>query len=104
MIIDSTSIRPSPSKLEDIENMTSPSNVEQIRASLGMTGYLWQFIRNYSITAAPLTDLLRNKEFASKKARNSQSLGEPEKRGPSIRQKKPQLHPQCSRSRTGITP
>ena len=55
------------SKLEAIEKMP-PSNVEELRAFLGMTGYLRQFIQNYSITAAPLTDLLRNKEFASKKA------------------------------------
>ena len=69
MIIDSTGIRPAPSKLEAIEKMPPPSNVEELQAFLGMTGYLRQFIQNYSITAAPLTDLLRNKEFASKKAR-----------------------------------
>ena len=69
MIIDSTVIRPAPSKLEAIEKMPPPSNVEELRAFLGMTGSLRQFIQNYSITAAPLTDLLRNKEFASKKAR-----------------------------------
>ena len=69
MIIDSTGIRPAPSKLEAIEKMSPPSNVEELRAFLGMTGYLRQFIQNYSITAAPLTYLLRNKEFASKKVR-----------------------------------
>ena len=31
--------------------------------------YLRQFVKKYSIIAAPLTDLLRNKDFASKKAR-----------------------------------
>ena len=69
MIIDSTGIRPAPSKLEAFEKMPPPSNVEELRAFLGMTGYLRQFIQNYSITAAPLTNLLKNKEFASKKAR-----------------------------------
>ena len=33
-----------------------------------MTGYL-RHVQNYSIAAAPLTDLLRNNEFALKKAR-----------------------------------
>ena len=69
MIIDSTGIRPALSKLEAIEKMPPPSNVEELRAFLGMTGYLRQFIQNYSITAAPLAYLLRNKEFASEKAR-----------------------------------
>ena len=69
MIIDSTGIRQAPSKLEAIEKMPPPSNVEELRGFLGMSGYLRQFIQNYSIFAAPLTDLLRNKEFASKKGR-----------------------------------
>ena len=57
MIIDSTGIRPSPSKLEAIEEMPPPSNIEDLRTFLGMTGYLRQFIQNYNITAAPLTYL-----------------------------------------------
>ena len=55
MIIDSTGITPSPSKLEIIEKMPPPSNVEELREFVGMIGYLRQFIRNYKITAAPLT-------------------------------------------------
>ena len=89
MIIDSTGIRPAPSKLEAIEKIPPPSNIEELRAFLGMTGY-WQFIRNYSITAAPRTSLLRNKKIASKKAGKFSSAwggGEAgaERRGPSIR-------------------
>ena len=68
MIIDSSSIRPSPSKGEAIEKIPPPSNVEELRAFLGMIGYMRQSIRNYSITAASLTYLLRIKEFASNKA------------------------------------
>ena len=44
MIIDSTGIRLSPSNLEAIEKMPPPSNVEELRAFLGMIGYLRQFI------------------------------------------------------------
>lgn len=43
--------------------------VEELRTFLGMTGYLRQFVPLYSVTAAPLTDILRHKEFASKRAR-----------------------------------
>ena len=69
MIIDSTGIRPSPSKLQAIAEMSRPQTVEELRTFLGMTGYLRQFVPLYSVTAAPLTNILRHKEFASKRAR-----------------------------------
>ena len=68
MIIDSTGSRPPPSKLEAIEKMPPPLNVEELRVFLVMIGYLRQFVRNYSIISVSLNDILRNKEFASKKA------------------------------------
>ena len=69
MVIASSGLRPAPSKLEAITKMPQPKNVEELRSFLGMTSYLRQFVKKYSIIAAPLTDLLRSKDFASKKAR-----------------------------------
>ena len=69
MIIDCTGMRPAPSKLDAIARMPCPRTVEDLRTFLGLTGYLRQFVPNYSLTAAPLTDILRNKTFASKQAR-----------------------------------
>lgn len=69
MIIDSTGLRPAPSKLEAIANMPRSQTVEDLRTFLGLTGYLRQFVRDYSIVTAPLTNILRNKDFASKRAR-----------------------------------
>lgn len=69
MIIDSSGVYPSPSKLEAIAEMPRPQTVEELRTFLGMTGYLRQFVEDYSVICAPLTDLLRNKLFASKKPR-----------------------------------
>ena len=69
MTIDVTGIRPAESKLEAIAKMARPTNVEGLRTFLGLTGYLRQFVPMYSVIAAPLTDILRNKEFASKSAR-----------------------------------
>ena len=69
MVIDSTGVFPAPSKLAAIAEMPRPHTVEELRVFLGLTGYLRQFVANYSITCAPLTDILRNKEFASKRAR-----------------------------------
>ena len=69
MIIDCTGIRPVPSKLAAVSAMPRPQNVGELRAFLGLTGYLRQFVPRYSIWAAPLTDLLRNMSLASKSAR-----------------------------------
>lgn len=69
MVIDRTGIRPAPSKMDAIVNMPRPSTVEGLRTFLGMTGYLRQSVPNYSLVDAPLTDLLRNKEYATKRAR-----------------------------------
>ena len=69
MIIDCNGVHPSPAKMEAIANMPCPRSVEELRTFLGMTGYLCQHVPNYSLVAAPLTDILRNKEFASKRAR-----------------------------------
>ena len=69
MIVDRTGLYPAPSKLVAIARMPRPHTVEELRTFLGLTGYLRQFVPNYSLTAAPLTNILRNKAFASKRAR-----------------------------------
>lgn len=59
-------MRPAESKLAAVEELTPPTTVEELRAFLGMTGYLGQYVERYSILAAPLTDILRHSAFASK--------------------------------------
>ena len=68
MIIDCF-IRPAPSKIEAITQLSQPSTVEEVRVLLGMTGYLRKFVPNYSAVLAPISDLLRDSRFRSKKAR-----------------------------------
>ncbi|CAM9496303.1 unnamed protein product [Sphacelaria rigidula] len=58
MTIDASGIRPSQSKIE-----------ASAQLFLGMTGYLRRYTKGYSNMAAPLTDLLRDPRFASKRAR-----------------------------------
>ncbi|CAB1106075.1 unnamed protein product [Ectocarpus sp. CCAP 1310/34] len=69
MIIDSTGLYPAPSKLDAIARMPRPHTVEALRTFLGLAGCVRQFLPNFSLTAAPLTNILRNKAFASKRAR-----------------------------------
>lgn len=65
MVVDSTRVQPSASEEEAIIKMPRPTKMEELRAFLGMAGYLRQYIEKYSVNAAPLTKVLRNKELAS---------------------------------------
>ena len=51
--------------------LSPPTTVEELRAFLGMTGYLRQFVEGYYVLAAPLSDILHNKAFTSKRSRRS---------------------------------
>lgn len=65
MVIDNTGVFPAPSKLKAIAEMCSPTT--GLLSSARLLGS--QFIPNYSLILSPLTDILRNKDFASKRAR-----------------------------------
>ena len=65
MVIDRQGVRSAEDKIVAVAQLAPPVTVEEFRAFLGMTGYLRQFVPRYSIVAAPLTDILRNKTFAS---------------------------------------
>ena len=43
--------------------------MEEVKALLGMTGYLRKFVPRYSALVAPISNLLRDKRFATKRAR-----------------------------------
>ena len=69
MVMDRQGVRLVESKLAAIAGLTPPTTVKELRAFLGMTGYLRQYVERYSILAAPLTDILRNTAFSSKRSR-----------------------------------
>ena len=46
MVIDGFGIRPAPSKIEAITQLSQPSTVEEVRVLLGMAGYLRKFVPN----------------------------------------------------------
>ncbi|GBG86099.1 hypothetical protein CBR_g41001 [Chara braunii] len=46
-------------KVASIRDWPRPQSVTEMRSFLGMTGYYRTFVKNYSIMAAPLTDLTR---------------------------------------------
>lgn len=58
-IICDNEIRPSKEKIKAVINFKKPINIKSVQSFLGLTGYFRKFIRNYSLLAKPLTDLLK---------------------------------------------
>lgn len=63
-------VRPAPSKVEALKELEMPATVGEVRSFLGLAGYLRNFVPNFSGLTAPITDLLRDKSFSSRKARS----------------------------------
>ena len=58
-IIGEDGVKPDPSKVDAIENMTSPSNLTQLQPFLGMVNYLSRFSSQLAMLTAPLRDLCK---------------------------------------------
>lgn len=53
-------VRPEEAKITAIRKFLKPKTKKHVRSFLGLTGYYRRFVKDYSTTAAPLTDLTRN--------------------------------------------
>ncbi|MEM5398361.1 hypothetical protein, partial [Staphylococcus gallinarum] len=51
-----------PSKVKDVLNWKAPTNVTEVRRSLGLAGYYRRFIEGFSKIAKPFTELLQKGE------------------------------------------
>ena len=56
-VVTPEGIRPDPAKVIRIRNFPTPRNVSEVRTFLGMAGYYRKFVRNFSIVAAPISNL-----------------------------------------------
>ena len=72
MVTDSFGVGASNSKIDAITQLSQPTTVQDVRILLGMSVYLRLFIPNYSTVVAPISDLLRDSRFKSKRARRLQ--------------------------------
>ncbi|GBG88249.1 hypothetical protein CBR_g46816 [Chara braunii] len=57
--ISAEGLKPDDAKVASIRDWPRPQFVTEMRSFLGMTGYYRNFLKNYSIVVAPLTDLTR---------------------------------------------
>ena len=69
MVVSRLGVQPSQAKIEAVAKLSRAKTVEEVRSLLGMGSYLRKFVRGYSSLVAPISDLLRDKRFASKRAR-----------------------------------
>ena len=60
-IVATEGIRVDPAKIEVVVNWKPPRNVTEVRSFLGLVGYYRRYVNGFSVTASPLTKLLKKK-------------------------------------------
>ena len=58
-VISGEGIAVDPTKVDTVTSLESPMLVGEIRSFLGLAGYYWRFIENFSKIAKPMTELLK---------------------------------------------
>lgn len=62
-IINAEGVLVDPAKIECIKQWKKPSTIKGLRGFLGLAGYYRKFVRNFSMIAKPLTNMLRKDAF-----------------------------------------
>ena len=57
-VVSDQGIETDPAKIAEVQQMEAPTNVEEVRRFIGLTGYYRKFVKDYAKIARPLTDLL----------------------------------------------
>ncbi|KAL2226504.1 UNVERIFIED_CONTAM: Transposon Tf2-12 polyprotein, partial [Sesamum indicum] len=73
-------VQPDPTKVKAILEWEPPKNVSEIRSFLGSTGYYRRFVKDFSIIAKPLTNLLKKNAPFNWNDKCAQSFEELKKR------------------------
>jgi hypothetical protein len=58
-VISEQGLSTDPAKIQAIVSWLTPSNVRVLHGFLGLAGYYRKFVRNFGVTARPLTNLLK---------------------------------------------
>eukprot|EP00752_Nemacystus_decipiens_P009968 g8890.t1 len=70
VMVDRWAVRPRPSKIKPHTEMERPTTVGELPSFVGMANFLMDFVKDFSALIAPITDILRNKDFNTKRARH----------------------------------
>ncbi|GFX78812.1 retrovirus-related Pol polyprotein from transposon 17.6 [Trichonephila clavipes] len=62
-IVESGTIKPSPSKILAVRNFPEPTTIKQVQSFLGLTGYFRKYIKDFSKIAKPLRDLTKKRKL-----------------------------------------
>ncbi|GFT62908.1 retrovirus-related Pol polyprotein from transposon 297 [Trichonephila clavipes] len=62
-IVESGTIKPSPTKTLAVQKFPEPTTIKQVQSFLGLTGYFRKYIKDYSKIAEPLSDLTRKENL-----------------------------------------
>jgi hypothetical protein len=62
-VISGEGVATDPSKINIIQSWPTPSNITQLRAFLGLTGYYRRFIKGYGVICRPLFNALKKNSF-----------------------------------------
>ena len=56
-VLSEYGLKPNPSRIHGVQEMSEPENKQDVKSLLGMVNYLQRFAPNLSETTAPLRDL-----------------------------------------------
>ncbi|GKB54186.1 putative reverse transcriptase domain-containing protein [Tanacetum coccineum] len=62
-LIDSQGIHVNPVKIEAVKNWASPTTPTEVHQFLGLTGYYWRFVKDFSKIAKSLTELTQKNKY-----------------------------------------
>ncbi|GFX95676.1 retrovirus-related Pol polyprotein from transposon 17.6 [Trichonephila clavipes] len=62
-IVESGTIKPSPTKTLAVRKFPEPTTIKQVQSFLGLTGYFRKYIKDYLKIAKPLSDLTRKENL-----------------------------------------
>ncbi|GFW33711.1 retrovirus-related Pol polyprotein from transposon 17.6 [Trichonephila clavipes] len=62
-IVESGTIKPSPTKTLAVRKFPEPTTIKQVQSFLGLTGYFRKYIKDYSKIAKPFSDLTRKENI-----------------------------------------
>ncbi|KAL0313333.1 UNVERIFIED_CONTAM: Retrovirus-related Pol polyprotein from transposon [Sesamum radiatum] len=79
-VVSKEGVQPDPAKVKAILEWEPPKNVSEVRSFLGLAGYYRRFVKDFSVVAKPLTNLLKKNAPFNWNDRCAQSFEELKRR------------------------